>query len=56
MNARQFLDFARSMDILAKTGRLDALVVARFAQAAGVAAKPLPSAEARELQELVVRC
>ena len=55
VNARQIRDFARSMGVLAKTDRLDALVIARFAQATGVAAKPLPTAEARELQELVVR-
>ena len=55
VNARQVREFACSMDILAKTDRLDALVVARFTQAARVAAKPLPAAEARELQELIVR-
>ena len=55
VNARQIRDFARSMGILAKTDRLDALVIARFGKAADIEAKPLPSAEARELQELVVR-
>ena len=55
VNARQIRDFARAMGILAKTDRLDALVIARFGKAADIEAKPLPSAEARELQELVVR-
>ena len=34
------------MDILAKTDRLDALVIARFTQSDWLAAKPLPSTAA----------
>ena len=52
VNARQIRDFARSMGVLAKTDRLDARVIARFAQATGIEAKPLPTAEARERMRL----
>ena len=39
VNARQIRDFARSMGILAKTDRLDALVIARFGKAADIEAR-----------------
>lgn len=54
VNPRQVRDFAKSQKLLAKTDRLDALIIARFAEVA----KPLPRSydERREqLQELITR-
>lgn len=55
VNPRQVRDFARAMGLLAKTDRIDALVLARWAESAKVEPKPLPDAEHRELRALVMR-
>ena len=55
VNPRQIRDFARSTGKLAKTDRLDASVLARFAQAVRPEARYLPDPQARELQALVNR-
>jgi transposase len=55
VNARQVRDFARALGILAKTDRLDAQVLAHFAEAIRPALRPLASAEAEALQALLVR-
>lgn len=55
VNPRQIRDFARSMGQLAKTDRLDAGVIAAFAQAVKVPLRPLPDAAARELQAVLSR-
>jgi transposase len=54
-NPRQIRDFARATGRLAKTDRLDAEAIARFAEAVQPAPRPVPSAAARALGELVVR-
>jgi transposase len=55
VNPRQVRDFAKSLGKLAKTDRLDAEVLARFAQAIRPEARYLPDPQARELQALVSR-
>ena len=55
VNPRQVRDFARSMGQLAKTDRIDAVVIAHFGEAANVEAQSLPSAAALELEALVTR-
>lgn len=55
VNPRQVRDFARAMGKLAKTDRIDALVLARCAESAKLDPKPLPEKERRELQALVMR-
>jgi transposase len=55
VNPRQVRDFAKSLGKLAKTDRLDAEVLARFAQAIRPEARYLPDPQARELQALVNR-
>ena len=55
VNPRQVREFARAMGTLAKTDRIDALMLARFAQSAGLAPKALPDAARRELRALVMR-
>jgi transposase len=55
VNPRQVRDFAKSLGKLAKTDRLDAGVLARFAQAIRPEARYLPDPQARELQALVNR-
>ncbi len=55
VNPRQVRDFARAMGLLAKTDRIDALVLARWAESARLEPKPLPDAEHRELRALVMR-
>lgn len=54
-NPRQVRDFAKATGRLAKTDRLDAEVLARFAEAIQPEIRPLPSKEARELEGLVRR-
>lgn len=54
-NPRQVRDFARSIGLLAKTDRLDAQVIARFGEAVKPEPRPLPDAQARELDALVTR-
>jgi transposase len=55
VNPRQVRDFARAIGQLAKTDRLDAAVLAHFAEAVRPEARPLPDAQTRELQALVTR-
>jgi transposase len=55
VNPRQVRDFARATGQLAKTDRLDAAVLARFAEAIRPAPRPLPDAATRKLQALVAR-
>lgn len=55
VNPRQVRDFARSAGLLAKTDRLDAQVIARFGEALKPEPRPLPDAQARELDALITR-
>ncbi len=55
VNPRPVRDFARSMGKLAKTDRIDAVMLARWAESARVAPKPLPDARRRELRALLMR-
>jgi transposase len=55
VNPRQIRDFARATGRLAKTDRLDAEAIARFAEAVRPAPRALPSAAAHALGELVAR-
>ncbi len=55
VNPRQARDFAKATGRLAKTDRLDAFVLARFAQAIRPAPRAIPDAEAREFQEILAR-
>lgn len=53
VNPRQVRDFARSMGILAKTDKIDARVIARFASAAGIEPKLIP--DTQDLKEMLTR-
>lgn len=55
VNPRQIRDFARATGQLAKTDALDARVIARFAEAVQPPVRPLPSAQAQALSELLAR-
>lgn len=55
VNPRQVRDFARASGRLAKTDRLDAAVIAAFAQAVKPEPRPLPDAERQALIGLVGR-
>jgi transposase len=55
VNPRQVRDFARATGTLAKTDRIDAAILARFAVAVRPAPKPLPDGEIRALQAIVAR-
>jgi transposase len=55
VNPRQVRDFARSTGVLAKTDRLDAQLLARFADVVRPEPRPLPDAQAQELSALVLR-
>jgi transposase len=55
VNPRQVRDFAKATGVLAKTDRIDARVLARFAEAVRPEPRPLPTAEAKQLQEFVSR-
>jgi transposase len=55
VNPRQVRDFARATGRLAKTDRLDAEAIARFAEAVQPEPRPLPDEAARGLGELVAR-
>jgi transposase len=55
VNPRQIRAFARAVGRLAKTDRLDAQIIARFAEAMRPEPRPVPSAEAQALGELVAR-
>jgi len=55
VNPRQVRDFAKATGQLAKTDRLDAAVLALFAERVRPTARPLADAETRELQALLAR-
>ena len=55
VNPRQARDFARATGRLAKTDRLDAAVLARFAEAVRPSPKVLADEEAREFQAILSR-
>ncbi len=55
VNPRQVRDFARATGKLAKTDRLDAAVLAHFADAVRPAIRPLPDDQARQFEALIVR-
>src|SRR3972149_985295 len=52
---RQIRDFAKALGITSKTDRLDASVLARFAQDIRPEIRPLPTEEERFLRELLTR-
>jgi len=55
VNARQVRDFAKAMNYLAKTDRIDAAVIAHFGEIAQTTVRPLESQELRDLRELYDR-
>lgn len=55
VNPKRVRDFAKAAGVLAKTDRLDAVVLARFAQRMRPQAHALPEEEQREIMELVDR-
>jgi len=55
VNPRQVRSYARSVGQLAKTDRIDAYILTRFAEAVRPEARPLPDAETRELDAFVTR-
>lgn len=55
MNPRLIRSFAKAVGKLAKTDRLDAMMIARYAQAVRPEVRELPQANARQLEELVSR-
>jgi transposase len=55
VNPRQARDFARATGRLAKTDRIDAQILARFAQAVRPAPRPVPEEEAQALAEITAR-
>src|SRR3989440_13047402 len=55
INPRQARDFAKATGKLAKTDRIDAQVLAHFAEAVRPEVRPLPDAATQELAVLVAR-
>lgn len=55
INPRQARDFAKATGRLAKTDRVDAAMLAAFAQAIRPAARPLKDADARALEDMLNR-
>ena len=55
VNPRQVRDFARATGKLAKTDRIDAAVLALFAEAVRPEPRPLAEEHARELSAVVLR-
>lgn len=55
VNPRQIRDFARALGRLAKTDRIDAEVIALFAERVRPPVRPVPDEQARLLDELVTR-
>jgi transposase len=55
VNPRQVRDFARATGRLAKTDKIDAEVLARFAEAVRPNPRPLPDGEIRALQGILAR-
>ena len=55
LNARQVRDFARSQGVLAKTDRVDALLIARYARVSAVRATAMPTEAEQDLTALNAR-
>jgi transposase len=55
LNPRQVRDFAKATGKLAKTDRIDAQVLAHFAEAVRPEVRPLPDAATQQLAILVAR-
>jgi len=55
INPRQVRDFARSLGILAKTDKIDAMVLAQFAFRVQPEPRPLPTEQQQELNHLLSR-
>jgi transposase len=55
VNPRQARDFAKAIGRLAKTDRIDAFVLARFAEAVGPSPSSLPDEQAAALQQILAR-
>jgi transposase len=55
VNPRQARDFAKALGKLAKTDAIDAAALAHFAEAVRPEPRPLPDAQTRELEALVMR-
>lgn len=55
VNPRNVRDFAKSLGLLAKTDRIDARVLALFADRIRPECRPLPDEQTRALQDLIVR-
>jgi transposase len=55
VNPRQVRDFAKATGQLAKTDRIDAMVLARFGEAVRPALRPLPDEVTLELRALIAR-
>lgn len=55
VNPRQVRDFTRSLGRLAKTGRIDAEVLALYAERARPEPRPLPDRNPEQIDELVTR-
>ncbi len=55
LNPRQARDFAKATGKLAKTDRIDAFVLARFAEAIRPTPRAIPDEEAREFGEILAR-
>ncbi len=55
VNPRQVRDFAKATGELAKTDRIDALLLARYGAAVQPEARPLPDEQSRELTALLTR-
>jgi transposase len=55
VNPRQIRDFAKSVGMLAKTDKLDAMIIARFAATVRPEARPMPDGEAQELNAILSR-
>lgn len=55
VNPRQVRDFAKALGLLAKTDKLDARIIAEFAQRVQPTPRPLPDEQAQELSALLTR-
>ena len=55
VHPRQVRDFAKATGQLAKTDRIDADILACFADVVRPAVRPIPDADARELEALLTR-
>src|SRR5947207_3591101 len=55
VNSRQVRDFAKAMNYLAKTDRIDAAVIAHFGEVYQTTVRPLEAEEIRDLRDLADR-